>query len=151
MMDCKGEYAKDHDVTNYLKKNHEKFEKPIFCGAKLNGTLFEGMENVGYSPYALFGWIKHNLYLPLGYKVYPKFNYPDVLNGIMDLEKRHSMIHAEMQIPNKRDFARMVDKTFDVMANASIDLDNNRGQISNIIVDLLKKFHIYWNVLRMRH
>lgn len=42
----------------------------------------------------------------------------------------------------------MVVKTFETIENASADFVNNKGQISNIIIDLLKRFHIFWNVHR---
>lgn len=66
----------------------------------------------------------------------------------MNLDKDKSMIHPEMQISNDRDFQNMVLKTFEVIENSSSDFVNNKGQISNIIFDLLKKFHIFWNVHR---
>ena len=44
----------------------------------------------------------------------------------------------------------MVEKSFETIEESSSNFFNNKGQISNIIVDLLKKFHIYWNVHRTR-
>lgn len=60
------------------------------------------------------------------------------------------MIHPEMQIANNRDFQSMVEKSFETIEESSSNFFNNKGQISNIIVELLKKFHIYWNVHRQR-
>ncbi len=51
-----------------------------------------------------------------------------------------------MQITNNRDFQNMMLKTFETIEDVSSNFFNNKGQISNIILDMLKKFHIYWNV-----
>lgn len=55
-----------------------------------------------------------------------------------------------MQITNNRDFQNMILKTFETVEDISSNFFNNKGQISNIILDMLKKFHIYWNVHRQR-
>jgi len=51
---------------------------------------------IGSGALQLYSWMNKNLYKPLGYKMYPKFTYPDVLNSFMDMAKHESMIHAEM-------------------------------------------------------
>ena len=85
------------------------------------------MDSVDFSAKMLSDWMKINLYEPLGYKVYDQFTFPDVLNSFMDLSKNEQMIHSEMQIPNERDFKRMIMKTFETVANASADFENNKG------------------------
>jgi len=68
----------------------------------------------------------------------------------MGIGKKYSLIHPEMQITNNRDFQNMMLKTFETIEDVSSNFFNNKGQISNIILDMLKKFHIYWNVHRQR-
>ena len=131
--------------------NKKEIKEPDFCSAELRNHIFTNLGNVDYSPPMLFNWMKAHLYKPLGYKMFPRYSFTDVMNAFMDMAKKESMIHPEMQIPNPRDFQRMVNKIFEQIEDSSSDFENNKGQISNLILDLLKRFHIYWNVQRQRN
>lgn len=48
----------------------------------------------------MYKWLKKHLYNPLGYKKSVKFNYPDILHDLVNLDKSDSMIHPEMTIPD---------------------------------------------------
>lgn len=146
--------CKDQENVSLAHKylfNKKKIEEPDFCSAKLRNHIFTNLGNVDYSPPMLFNWMKAHLYKPLGYKMFPRYSFPDIMNSFMDMAKKESMIHPEMQIPNPRDFQRMVSKIFEQIEDSSSDFENNKGQISNLILDLLKRFHIYWNVQRQRN
>lgn len=68
----------------------------------------------------------------------------------MGMSKKYSMVHPEMQMVNNRDFQNMIMKTYEAIEESSSNFHNNKGQISNVIIDMLKKFHIFWNVHRQR-
>lgn len=35
VLDCKGNYYKDHEAKNYLEKDKSKFAEPSYCSAKI--------------------------------------------------------------------------------------------------------------------
>lgn len=148
-LNCKGNYKKDHQASNYVSKE-KKFEEPVYCSSKIKDDIFEKIPALGYSPTMFNKWMNDNIYLPLGYKVDYNYSYSSILNQFMKTNKKHSQIHPEMQITNNRDFQNLILKSFETIEDASSNFFNNKGQISNIIFDLLKKFHIYWNVHRQR-
>lgn len=125
-LDCNGDYYKSHQAKNYLG-GEKKFEEPSYCSAKIKDEIFNLVPELGYSPPMLNTWIMHHIYKPLGYKTDYCFSYADVMNQFMNIDKKNSMIHQEMQISNSRDFHNMVIKTFEVMENASSDFVNNKG------------------------
>ena len=60
------------------------------------------------------------------------------------------MIHPEMDIPHYNEFSENILGHFRNMEDFSQNFHENKSKISSLAVDILKKFHIFWNVHRQR-
>ena len=91
------------------------------------------------------------MYNPLGYKVYQSFTFPQVIYEAVNLSNNHAMIHKELKIPSSEEFIKDLIEKFDHIEDLSVDFQNNKPIISNIIVQVLKKLHVFWNVHRQNN
>lgn len=149
-LDCEKYKNKPHKPKDldYLNKN-KVWED--FCGHDLRNQILEPIGQIDFSPLALYKHISKEIYAPLGYKYYEKFSFPDVLGDLIFLNDQFSMIHPETPVPDNTDFKNQVLQTFATIADYSSDFHHNKSLISSQILDLLKQFHIWWNVHRQRH
>lgn len=141
------------DEFRFIKcfKEHEDDKVPDFCASNKEATLLSRLGTVDYTPLMLYNWLDQHLYKPLGYKMYAQFTFPDVFSNFLDISKQDTMIHPEMQIPNNPTFMKSVLENFKNIEDFSGDFDLNKNKISDVILQLLKKFHIFWNVHRQRN
>ncbi len=134
--------------SEFLEK--ERIQPPSFCTAQLKNVIYNRLHEVDYSPLMMFNWMNTYLYKPLGLKMYRRITFPRVLNDFLEITKKDSMIHAEMHIPTLKDFKKGLLKSFEQIEQSSSNFEENKNQLSNLILDVLKKFHMYWNVMRQR-
>ncbi len=100
------------------------------------------------SPYILFQYLENNIYGPLGYRYFPRFSFSDVFNDLIFLKEDYSLIRNDLPLPNSNEFFKMILKNFANIEKKSADYSANKTEISDEIRNILKKFHIFWNVLR---
>lgn len=150
-LDCEGRKATaaaQGQSLDYLRKGDEGED---FCKQDLRNEVLAPISQVDMAPLPLFNYLNKNIYGPLGYKYYEKFAYPDLLSDLIFLNGRYSMIHPETPVPVFGDFRDGVLRSFSQIADYSADFHHNKALISSSIVDLLKQFHIWWNVHRQKN
>ena len=148
-LDCEGYNAtKNKGQRLFNIKTEDKIEE--FCKQDLRNKVLESISHVDASPLMVFNNLSKDIYGPLGYKYYEKFAYPDLLNDLIFLNSRYSMIHPETPIPVYGDFKEGILNSFAQIADYSSDFHHNKSMISSTMIDLLKQFHIWWNVHRQR-
>jgi hypothetical protein len=129
-------------------QEHENKTLPEFCTYNKDYSFLKNLGLSDYTAYMFFDWINNNLYSPLGYKMYKKYTFPDIFNQLLNISKKNSMIHPEMNIPHYNDFLNNILSRFGKMEEKTSDFHKNKSSISDIAVEILKKFHIFWNVHR---
>ena len=121
------------------------------CSAELAQHLMDTDPTMEPNVSRIFKHFKEMIYRPLGYKVNPqRFSYTDVIKDLVALDERSQTIRPNLPLPTTGDFQKSVLGTFAEIENFSADFENNRSLISQRVIDLLKQFHIFWNVLRQR-
>lgn len=138
-------------TTQNLDYTSGKDDNEEFCNQDLRNEVLSPIANIDTSPLPVFNYLNKNIYGPLGYKYYEKFAFPDLLADLIFLNSKYSMIHPETPIPVYTDFKQGILKSFAQIADYSSDFHHNKSLISSNIIDLLKQFHIWWNVHRQRH
>lgn len=119
------------------------------CDGDLADQLFQPLGDVNAHGTEVFDHFNQKVYQPLSYKVYPnRFSFADALQDMLNLDKDNLMIHADMPIPDQTKFKQMILGGFAEIANYASDFDANKPLISKLVLDILKHFHIYWNVKR---
>lgn len=122
------------------------------CEGDLADALFSPLGSVNTHVSNIYNHLNNNIYKPLSYKVYPdRFSYSDALHDMLFLDKDNLMIKKDLPIPDFTQFQSMILGGFAEIANYASNFDANKPIISKLILDILKHFHIYWNVKRQQN
>lgn len=121
------------------------------CEEAIKSKLLYPMSKANHHALDLFNYLKKFVYLPLGMDMRAKYTFPEVLIDTFFLSDDSSMISKDLKLPTNEEFYKEVSSTFKNIEGYSSDFDTNQEKISAEIIDLLKKFHIFWNVHRNRH
>lgn len=135
-----------------LQNNTLESNPYSLCDGDLADMLFMPLGDVNSHGGDLFNHFNSHVYQPLSYKVFPnRFSFADSLQDLLNLDKDNLMIHKNMPIPDFNRFKQIILGGFAEIANYAADFDANKPLISKIILDILKHFHIYWNVKRQNN
>ena len=141
------------DPINGKLQNDTQEKNPYsLCDGDLADQLFLPLGDVNKHGTEVFDHFNEHVYQPLSYKVYPnRFSFADALQDMLNLDKDNLMIKSEMPIPDFQTFQSMILGGFAEISNYASDFDSNKPIISKLILDILKHFHIYWNVKRQQN
>lgn len=99
----------------------------------------------------LYDYLKKYVYLPLSLDVQPRLSFAEVLLDLIFIDDSTLMVNKETQIPTNEQFMNEITEIFKTIETYSSEFEANKGMISNLILDVLKRFHIFWNVHRNRN
>ncbi len=119
-----------------------------YCSDFKENKMLEIIGKVDFTPNMFYNYLNEEIYKPLGYKMTRQFTFPEVFSKIMLTSNQFSMIHKQTLIPNKIQFKKFIMNKFKQIEGNTVNFAKNKDKISAIILDLLKRFHIYWNVYR---
>lgn len=101
---------------------------------------------------SIYNHFRNKIYRPLGYKVTPyRHSYADVLHDLIYLDESDQTIRKSLPMPTIQDFMGIIMGSFSQISSYSADFENNKDIISRIILDILKQFHIFWNISRQKN
>jgi len=134
---------------NNEAENDSEYD-PI-CDNFLQEVAFQPLGHFETNADKFYEYLFDNIYSPLAYDVTKKDSLSDQLKDLVFLTEDRSTIGPDSPEVNFDDFqSNILDKFSEVQGLAS-DMDNQHESVSNIMVELLKKFHIYWNTLRAKN
>jgi len=105
----------------------------------------EGTSNAGRDE--VFDYLNDQIYQPLAFEPKKKDSLSDMILGILDLKDK-KINDRGLSLGNFGGFQKSVMSTFGKIAAQSENVKDNEAAILDSSVDLLKKFHIYWNMMR---
>jgi hypothetical protein len=117
------------------------------CEDKLADLTLEplGASNSGKDE--MFDYLNDQIYQPLAYEANKKESLSDMILAVLDLKEK-KMTDRALSLNNYGGFQKSVLSTFSEIAAKSENVKDNEEAIRNSSVDLLKKFHVYWNIMR---
>lgn len=122
------------------------------CEGEIADSLLKPLNEVNSKDNSLFQHLNNNVYRPLSYSVGKnRYSFLDALEELLNLDPDNMAIKKDLPIPNFNQFKSMMVGGFSQIAQYSAKFDANKDLISKIIMDMLKNFHIYWNVKRQRN
>ena len=130
-------------------ENIESEYDPI-CASILQKVTLEPLGNFDLHADDFYEYLSDNIYRPLAYEVDKKDTLSDLLKDLIFLESDRSLINAESPDMEYNDFQSKILDQFSRIQGMTSDMDKHHEPISNIMVELLKNFHIYWNTLRSK-
>ena len=135
--------------TAHLGQAEAEFNS--LCAMALEEETFKPLGEFDADPDQFYGYLTDNIYKPLAYNVEKKDSLSDVLKDLIFIDGRNSMIGHDAPEEPYADFENGILDNFARIQGMTSDMDTNHGKISDIMVDLLKRFHIYWNTLRSKN
>lgn len=120
------------------------------CATALEEQTFQPLGNFDADPDEFYGYLDSNIYKPLAYSVDKKDTLSDVLKDLIFIDERSSMIGSDSPEETYANFETGILDHFAKIQGMTSDMDSNHDEISKIMVQLLKRFHIYWNTLRSK-
>lgn len=101
---------------------------------------------------SIYNHFRNKIYRPLGYKITPyRHSYADVLHDLIYLDESDQTIRKSLPMPTVQDFMSIIMGSFAEISSYSADFENNKDIISRIILDILKQFHVFWNISRQKN
>lgn len=104
-----------------------------------------GISNSGKDE--VFEYLNDQIYQPLAFEPKKKESLSDMILGVLDLKEK-KINDRGLSLGNFGGFQKSVMSTFSEIAAQSENVKDNENGIRDSSVDLLKKFHIYWNLMR---
>lgn len=147
-LDCKDLTHKS--LAMDVIESQDEDEVKSLCDDAIRNSLLYPMSKSDHHALDLFNYLNKNIYLPLGVDMAPKYYYPDVLSDLFFLNEKNYMITKDVRIPTNEQFAKEVSNIFSDIETYSSEFEANKDLISKLIVDVLKRFHIFWNVHRTK-
>jgi hypothetical protein len=147
--DCPGK--KFYSYLDYKMAQKEKYETHSLCDAALREGLLNVLGEMNTFPRQMFVYMRNNVYRPLAYKIRELDSFSEQIKRTVYMTEDDSMINQNMMIPHNNEYKNNIMEAFKNIEHYSTNFEDNKPQISDAIMDLLKKFHIYWNVKRRRN
>lgn len=138
----------DCDDTNAEHNKDEKYKK--LCAQRLTEDTFRPLGEYSTDHNNFFDYLNNNIYMPLAYNM----NRPQSLsNSIIDLvflNNKNALFEGRPVHTNYKDFEKSIFSLFSRVEGSSSNVDQNQELISELMIAILKRFHLYWNQLRFK-
>lgn len=156
MINCKhphtGSKSTETQFIESLLSTQTPTDNYSLCDQDIAPVVFMPLSDLKSTRSSIYRYFKDNIYQPLGYE-FPanRFSYADTISDLINMDKDNSVIHKNMQGLNFANFSNIITEAFKSIELFSSDFDKNKGTISKQMIDILKSFHIFWNVLRQKN
>ena len=137
------------DRIDCSKFNGDKLDPlNVLCDAQLVNTAFEPLGHSNTDHNDFYNYLQKVVYQPLAYNVDKRVNLSDMVLDSMHLNPKNSLFHGQAISVNYNDFEQSILTLFEGMADKTNNMEENKDDIGDMIMNTLKRFHLYWNNLR---
>lgn len=127
-----------------------EIEYDTLCAKQIEESTFKVLGAFDSDPDEFYNHLSNNIYKPLAYDIEKKNNLSDVLKDLLFIDKQNSLMSKYHNDSSYSDFESEILNKFMKIEEMTNDMDTNHTSISDIMIQLLKQFHIYWNRLRSK-
>ena len=137
------------DCSKY--NGNKKDPQNVLCDGHLVETAFSPLGQTNSDHNDFFEYLQQAVYKPLAYGVAPRANLSDMILDSMNLDPKDSLFHGQSISTDYNKFEESILGLFERMADKSSDIEENKDDVSELIMNTLKRFHLYWNYLRYQN
>ena len=149
-MECDNdENAEDEMDNNGNYSNievHDEYQ--TLCGSVLKRLALHPLGNYDFNHHDFYKYLNEKIYMPLAYRMNKRDSMAGLLQDLIFLDKDNSLFNGRPLMTNYPVFEKSIMAMFEDVAAKTNDLDANQQYISESIISILKRFHLYWNSLR---
>lgn len=140
-MDC-DESKKDHN-------DEEKYQ--MLCAKRIQEDTMRPAGEYGSDNNSFYEYLNKNIFMPLAYQVTRPQSLSDIIVNLSLLNKQAAVFEGRHTPTNYQDFERSIFTLFSRVQGNSSDVEQNQEMISELMIAILKRFHLYWNQLRYKN
>lgn len=145
-------FIDDLDRIDCSKFNGDKMDPlNVLCDCQLVENAFEPLSSANTDTHDFFDYLQRSVYSPLAYNANRASSVPNLIMDSMHLEPKNSLFHGQPVATNYNKFEDSVLRLFESMADKTNDMESNKEEISDLIMNTLRRFHLYWNYLRFNN
>lgn len=142
-------FVQNLDELDCAKFNgDQKDPKNVLCEGELAISAFAPLGETYTDHNTFFEYLKKSIYEPLAQYPVKRTSLSDMVVDSYRLDPKMSVFYGEPVTTNYNKFEESVLKQFEKITAKSDDLELNKNEIGQTILDVLKRFHLYWNYLR---
>lgn len=149
-MECDNDQNSDDEMDengNYANMEvHDEYQ--TLCGSVLKRLALHPLGNYDFNQHDFYKYLNEKIYMPLAYKMNKRDSMAGLLQDLIFLGKDNSLFNGRPLMTNYPVFEKSIMAMFEDIAAKTNDLDANQQYISESIISILKRFHLYWNSLR---
>ncbi len=146
---------KEFNIDDYLN-DIDKYDCRIIknivakkkCMRDLEHKAVWPVGNFGTDPLYLFSYIKKHIYQPLGYEMQNTPNLSNILLHLTGLKRMSSLFRNKNINMNYKVMKQSIMNSFDDLIGKTSDVDGFEAAISQLVITMLRKLHVYWISLR---
>ena len=127
-------------------KVHDEYQ--TLCKSVLHRLALHPLGQYDFNHHDFYKYLNEKIYLPLAYKMNKRDSMAGLLQDLIFLDKGNSLFDGRPVMTNYPVFEKGIMAIFEDIAAKTNDLDANQQYISESIISILKRFHLYWNSLR---
>jgi hypothetical protein len=149
-MECDNDQNDDEDMDengNYSDMDVQD-EYQTLCGSVLKRLALHPLGNYDFNHHDFYKYLNEKIYMPLAYKMNKRDSMAGLLQDLIFLDKDNSLFNGRPLMTNYPVFEKSIMSMYEDVAAKTNDLDANQQYISESIISILKRFHLYWNSLR---
>lgn len=121
------------------------------CREFLKEQTFGDLANVQTEAKDLYDHLNKHVYRPLGIDFQEQDNLSDMISKSIRLPIQSSIFEHQPLNVNFRNFENSIMSAFMNLSGKLSNVEGNKEAISQLMISILKKCHIYWNSLRVKN
>lgn len=150
-LDVEG-FINDLDRIDCTKYNGDVADPlNVLCDSHLVQSAFAPLGSAHTDTHDFFDYLQNSVYRPLAYNANRRATIPDLVMDSMTLKPKDSLFHGQEVHTNYNKFESSILTLFNNIADKTDSMENNKEAIADEIMNVLKRFHLYWNYLRFNN
>lgn len=120
------------------------------CLSNLESAALKPLGTFRDSDSDFWNYLNEKIYMPLAYNVDKKGSLSELINDLVFLDDKKSILYNQSNNTNYNQFKDAVLRNFETIEGDTSDMDKRQKQIGGLMTNILKDFHLYWNNLRRK-
>lgn len=121
------------------------------CAQRLQEETFRPLGEYNVDHNNFFDYVNKNIYMPLAYSMQRPNSLSSLLLDLIFLKQQNMLFHGKPVNTSYKQFEESILGRFQDLQGKTSNMDANQDEISELMIDILKRFHLYWNELRYKN
>lgn len=139
------------DEAQLMNESENEISPKTLCPKSIEKIALSPLGDFGTDQNDIMDYLNNYFYKPLALNMLKRHSLGEMLIDLVFLDPKLFLLHNVPPQDKFAPFRESVTDSFGALVSKSYDIENNRKEVSDLLVDILKRFHLYWNSLRMKN